>query len=606
MLSGFGPADERQPLQSALVQNARWTVKLRWLAGTVIIVGTVAGRGLGVTYETAALLVIGLTVLGYNSLMSLPLTPEKARKLTFERARRLWLIQILADVLTLTMIVYFTGGVESPVAIFYVFHVVCAGILLPAWLGYVVAGLASIMFGLVAVVQAAFPAIYHPLAFTFAGQYYYRWSFVGLALLAFAAAMGTSVSVTVVIRKRLQRTEEQIIRTRNVLDSIISSMSEALIFLSPRGKLLLANPTATKWFSIAANHDPASAGAELSLPEAIKAYVEQEQNGDRLSGTRTFQFQCAITPSEEVREFRSYASRVFDDSGRHLGHVIVAEDITEQQQLEQDLRTRNREIQAMSNELQRNQKEMAQREKMVAVGTMAAGVAHEIGNPLACLSAVVQLLRRKQSSDADQHHLQTLQEQIDRIARIVRQVLEFARPASSEFAPVDLDDLVEQSLAILHYSERGRRAKINSIRRTDLPLVRIMPQQFQQVLVNLILNALDAVENSRGQRLVSIERTAQDGWVNVIVKDTGCGMSKEQIQKAFEPFFTTKPPGKGTGLGLAVCYRLVQNQGGQIRIDSTLGEGTVVTVSFRAHHPGGAADSTARGDGNDWPTLGES
>ena len=96
---------------------------------------------------------------------------------------------------------------------------------------------------------------------------------------------------------------------------------------------------------------------------------------------------------------------------------------------------------------------------------------------------------------------------------------------------------------------------------------------------------MDAVENTKGEQLVSIERTAQDGWVNVIVKDTGCGMTKEQIQKAFEPFFTTKPPGKGTGLGLAVCYRLVQNQGGQIHIDSTLGKGTAVTISFEAHRP---------------------
>ena len=262
--------------------------------------------------------------------------------------------------------------------------------------------------------------------------------------------------------------------------------------------------------------------------------------------------------------------------------------LEELKKAETSLRRRNREILAMSETLRKNQREMAQREKMVAIGTMAAGIAHEIGNPLACLSAVVQLLNRRQRCAEDHRHLHTLHEQIDRIAKIVKQLVDFAKPAPSEWVIADLDDLIEQTLKMLRYSLRVRQARIESIRNKNLPKVRIIPQQFQQILVNLLLNALDAVEDLEGEQVIRVERLAEDSWVKVMVKDGGCGMTKEQIRQALEPFYTTKSPGKGTGLGLAVCYRFIEYHQGRIHIDSAPGRGTVVTVSFPA--PGRNAD----------------
>ena len=243
-----------------------------------------------------------------------------------------------------------------------------------------------------------------------------------------------------------------------------------------------------------------------------------------------------------------------------------------------------REVTAMAETLRRSQQDMAQHEKMVALGTMAAGIAHEIGNPLACMSAVVQLLQRRGQSPEDGYYLRSLEEQVERIATIVRQVVEFARPASGLPDLADVDELTEEAVSMIRYSHSARYAQIESIRNRDLPRVRVVPQQFQQVLVNLLLNAFDAMAGLDNRRVI-VERVHEDGWVHVRVKDRGHGMTEEEVRHAFEPFYTTKPLGEGTGLGLTVSYALLERQGGRIRIDSVPGQGTVVTVSFRAGQP---------------------
>ncbi|NIA06501.1 MAG: PAS domain-containing protein [Actinobacteria bacterium] len=577
----FDPIYDSHPFKGELVRNALWTVRLRWLGGAAIIAGALLAKFAGVIDQAAIFIGIGLTVLGYNILINRAMGSGRSR-LTFQRAQKLWLVQILADVSSLTAIIYFCGGIESPVIIFYVFHVVCAGILLPRRLSYLIATLATVLLGSVGVLQAAVPTLYHPLALGFAGQYYRNWSFVGLELLAFGAAMHVAVYTTTAISKRLQATERQIIRARNLLNSIITSMSEVVMFLSPEGELQLWNPAAARWFCRdSSRQDPATASG-VELPKRIRAYVERVKQASSVLPPQSFTLEVSADPSSPSRQFQTNISAVFDESRQHLGYVIVAEDITEQRHLEHDLRARNREIMGMSKTLQKNQREMAQREKMVAIGTMAAGVAHEIGNPLACLSAVVQMLNRRQRSAEDHRYLHTLQEQIDRIAKIVKQLVDFSRPAPSEWVIADLDDLIEQTLKMLRYSLRVRQSRIESIRNKNLPKVRIIPQQFQQILVNLLLNALDAVEGLEGEQVVRIERLAEDHCVKVLVKDGGCGMTQDQVRQALEPFYTTKSPGKGTGLGLAVCHRFIEFHQGRIQIDSAPDRGTVVTVSFPA------------------------
>lgn len=248
---------------------------------------------------------------------------------------------------------------------------------------------------------------------------------------------------------------------------------------------------------------------------------------------------------------------------------------------------------AMTEALRKHHDEMVQREKMMTLGTMSAGVAHEIGNPLASISATVQWLTRHVDSDKVQERLRDIEGQIARITGIMRQMLEFARPSPGEWALVDVNELIEQTIAMTRYSHRSRHARVESIPNRDLPTIRLMPQQFQQVLVNLLLNAFDAVEGLPDERaVVSVKRILKNGQVRIIVTDRGLGMNEEQVSQAFEPFYTTKPPGKGTGLGLAVSYKLINRQGGRIHIESVPGEGTAVTMVLPVSEP--AADATAQ------------
>ncbi|NIA20535.1 MAG: hypothetical protein GWP05_00895 [Anaerolineaceae bacterium] len=558
-------------------------LRVRLVVAIALLGLTVAGTWHGLLKESIPLAAIALAMLGYNLLIRLTL--RKGWVETPSRILQLCSGQIIADGLALTALLFFCGGVENPMVILYVLPVAAAGLLLPRHTGYLVATVLLAAFAAVAVLQAQFPALHHPLPFRFPGNHFQRWAFVASILGALAAAIYFTAFVTTTIRLRLIRAEARIARSRDLLNAIISCMTEAVVFISADGTMLLENPAFTRWFRRGESprrpegHDP-------TLPAEIEKHIEKLRQASPPSGLEVFQLEAPCDPGQPPRRFSASASCVHNEQNKHLGYMVVAKDVTEQWQLEQSLRARNSEIMAMSEKLKESQREMGQREKMIAIGTMAAGVAHEIGNPLAGLSAIVQVLRRHDPTPDQREHLQKIHELVERIARIVRQLVEFARPASVERAMVDLDALIEDTLGILRYSRHDRRGSVESVRNNHLPMVLINPQQFQQVLLNLVLNGLDAIEEGQGKTVVCIERSLENGWVRVRVRDWGCGMTPEGVRQAFEPFYTTKAPNRGTGLGLAVSYRLVESQGGTIGIQSTPGEGTTVTVSFPAASPG--------------------
>jgi signal transduction histidine kinase len=275
---------------------------------------------------------------------------------------------------------------------------------------------------------------------------------------------------------------------------------------------------------------------------------------------------------------------------RPLRHGIAA-----LEEAQEDLRRRSGELQAAKAELERINREITaanlefreswqqtvEREKTMSITTIAAGIAHEVGNPLASLSSIVQLQKRHNESPEEKEKLMVMEELIARISRIIRQLVEFAAPKPGNWRLADLDILVEETLAIVKYSLRARHVRIDSVRNRNLPKVPIVVQQLQEVLINVLLNAIDAIDEMGGERIIRVERAVEGAYAIIMVKDTGAGMTQDQLQHAFEPFYTTKEPGKGTGLGLAVSRRLVEGQGGHIHIESAPGQGTLVTLSFQ-------------------------
>jgi signal transduction histidine kinase len=211
---------------------------------------------------------------------------------------------------------------------------------------------------------------------------------------------------------------------------------------------------------------------------------------------------------------------------------------------------------------------------------MATGIAHEIGNPLASLSSVAQYLGRKLSKHEEKEYLLIIKNQVDRISTILKRMLSLSRPDTAEYKWTDINELIDNTLSLVKLDKRMRLITIRNISSPDLPLVWLNPQLFEQVLLNIFINARDAINAKWGEQkhVIEVTREFKDGMVEIRVDDTGVGMNPEVCRRAFESFFTTKEIGKGTGLGLFICYNLVTEIDGTIVIESEQGKGTTVII----------------------------
>ncbi len=227
----------------------------------------------------------------------------------------------------------------------------------------------------------------------------------------------------------------------------------------------------------------------------------------------------------------------------------------------------------------RLQGQIVHQEKMAAVGLLAAGVAHEIGNPLASISSVAQTAHRKSDDPYVRGKLELVRTHIDRIATIVRRMVDFARPPRYEWHSCSVNDLVRNAAQFLEYDKRAKCVSIELDLSEELPTTVGMEDQLTQVFLNLILNALDAVEGVPAEltpRLCVSTRLDNESRAPEIVfrcEDNGPGIEAPAIRRIFEPFFTTKEVGRGTGLGLSVSFRIIEDHGGRIDVDSRPGEG---------------------------------
>jgi signal transduction histidine kinase len=250
----------------------------------------------------------------------------------------------------------------------------------------------------------------------------------------------------------------------------------------------------------------------------------------------------------------------------------------------------NRRIRAMSRRLKRHQRALVQHEKMVALGQMAAGVAHEIANPLASMDSLLQLMQRKPERLTGQT-VGTLREQVDRINQIIQQMTRFAHPVDSEWSWTPLNEVAAQALRMARMDKRFRSVRVVEDYAPEIGEVRMLPHAMQQVLVNLMINAADAmagraeptltvrtrsVSGTNGKWEVEDEPNGQ--WAVIEVTDNGQGIRPEHLHRIFEPFFTTKPVGQGTGLGLSISYSLMRKQGGRLEVRSEVGKGSTFTA----------------------------
>jgi PAS domain S-box-containing protein len=280
------------------------------------------------------------------------------------------------------------------------------------------------------------------------------------------------------------------------------------------------------------------------------------------------QAELEVTLGGEVRSFRLSKIPMRLD-GDAISHVItIGEDVTESR---------------------RTQGQIMQSEKLAAIGQLAAGVMHEINNPLATISACVAAITGRLTSlnqrekAAVEEYLEIIDKEVDRCTRIVDGLLDFSRPKGKTKAPVVLNALVDETLFLLKHHRRFKRLTVSRELDPRLPTTTGNAEQLTQVLMALMLNAVDAMDD-RGRLTVRTGRSLHHSDEVVLeIEDNGIGIPRGDQSKIFEPFYTTKPPGRGTGLGLSICYGIVEEHRGRIEVDSQPGRGSIFRVYLPAH-----------------------
>jgi PAS domain S-box-containing protein len=255
-------------------------------------------------------------------------------------------------------------------------------------------------------------------------------------------------------------------------------------------------------------------------------------------------------------------SPILDDEKKVTGYFGIHRDMSEKRTLEQQL---------------------INTQKMESIGTLAAGIAHEVGNPLASISAIVQVAQRSTKDEFIIEKLGLVKSQITRISKIIRDLVDFSRPSNFELQVTNINDCLREAVEITKVGTKAKAIDFNVKLNADVPRLPLVSDQLEQVFVNILLNAVDAVNETDkpdNEKKISVESYISNDEVEITISDNGTGIAEENINKIFEPFFTTKKPGKGTGLGLWVSYGIIKSFQGDLKVKSIKGEGTTFIINI--------------------------
>ncbi len=258
-------------------------------------------------------------------------------------------------------------------------------------------------------------------------------------------------------------------------------------------------------------------------------------------------------------------SPILDKFGKVTGYFGIHRDLTEKRTLERQL---------------------IHTQKMESIGTLAAGIAHEVGNPLASISALVQVAQRGSNDPFINEKLGLVKSQVTRISKIIRDLVDFSRPSNYELELTDINKVIREAVEITKVGTKAKDIIFETNLKNDIPMLPLIADQIQQVFVNILLNAVDAIVEKKKlttTEKISVKSECDGDDLTLSFTDTGVGITEENLVKAFEPFFTTKKEGRGTGLGLWVSYGIIKSFQGDIKIKSKVNVGTTFIIKLPTH-----------------------
>jgi PAS domain S-box-containing protein len=378
-------------------------------------------------------------------------------------------------------------------------------------------------------------------------------------------------------------------RTKEFLDNVIDSMINALVVADEKGIIKMANKALVRLLGY--SHDELvgqslkmlhKRGDGPALYEGSGPWGELLQRG----AIRDVEMIWQRKSGEQVPVMVS-AGVVRDAAGDVAGVVKVAQDLTMTKKLLAEAeaaasaeRAKSFELQRAYRELQALQEHIIHSEKMSSLGRMAAGVAHEINNPLGGILVFAHLLMEEIPQGSQlRPAVDWVVKEATRCREIVKGLLGFSRAEKQQEADVQLADVLNATLSVLGSQAIFHNVRIVQKLEPNLPTLKGDAGRLQQAFMNIILNAAQAM-NGRGVLTIGTAWERPQNLLVVSIGDTGCGIPPEHLSRIFEPFFTTKPPGEGSGLGLAVTYGIIQQHGGSIEVQSAPGKGSTFTIKL--------------------------
>jgi PAS domain S-box-containing protein len=390
-----------------------------------------------------------------------------------------------------------------------------------------------------------------------------RTSLIGIAALLFLiSAVGLTSVVTFIYYRNTRRTLEEV---KNLARTILQSIPTGVLTVNDDGVVTAVNPTAEQ---VLRRHSGGLLGhayrTVFAEGDPIRAALDQAlQDGQYFT-----QKDLPYEDTQRVgRTIRVGTAPLTGDDGNQSGVILQAQDVTDWLALEQRVRTA---------------------EKLTALHTLSAGVAHELRNPLGAMDLHLHLLEEElresgQCSPIAGRYLRVLNAECRRLSGILDNFLRFARPGTPQPHEVDIQGVVEHVSSLLRHEAGERNIRIDLDMAPDLPPVLGDEVQISQVLVNILVNAFQAMPEGGLCRVTTyMKKDSGLEQVVITVHDTGVGIRQEDLSRLFEPFYSTKT--SGSGLGLAIAYRIVQDHGGTISVSSTPASGTLVTIAFPARH----------------------